>query len=137
MIWGALRLHEATAEQRYFDQAVAWVEILDRHYWVEGEGGYATSADDTRDVIVRLRPGTDDATPNANAIMLANLAGARNSERRGSLRRTCDRIARGICARRGGATLSHTLGSSRAHSTSWPRSKSLLRGQHLVGGGKS
>jgi uncharacterized protein YyaL (SSP411 family) len=37
------------------------------------EGGYATSADDTRDVIVRLKPGSDDATPNANAIMLANL----------------------------------------------------------------
>ncbi len=73
MIWGALRLNEATNEQRYFDQAAAWVEVLDRHYWVEGKGGYATSADDTRDVIARLRPGTDDATPNANTIMLANL----------------------------------------------------------------
>ncbi len=73
MIWGALRLNEATNEQRYFDQAAAWVEVLDKHYWVEGKGGYATSADDTRDVIARLRPGTDDATPNANTIMLANL----------------------------------------------------------------
>jgi uncharacterized protein YyaL (SSP411 family) len=73
MIWGALRLNEATNEQRYFDQAAAWVEVLDKHYWVEGSGGYATSADDTRDVIARLRPGTDDATPNANTIMLANL----------------------------------------------------------------
>jgi hypothetical protein len=73
MIWAALRLNEATNEQRYFDQAVAWVDVLDKHYWVEGEGGYATSADDTRDVIVRLRPGSDDAAPNANGIMLANL----------------------------------------------------------------
>ena len=73
MIWGALRLHEATGEQRYFDQARAWTETLDRHYWIDAEGGYATSADDTRDVIVRLRPGSDDATPNANAIQLANL----------------------------------------------------------------
>ncbi len=73
MIWAALRLNEATNEQRYFDQAVAWVDVLDKHYWVGGEGGYATSADDTRDVIVRLRPGSDDATPNANGIMLANL----------------------------------------------------------------
>jgi uncharacterized protein YyaL (SSP411 family) len=73
MIWGALRLHEATGEQRYFEQARAWTETLDRHYWVEGQGGYATSADDTRDVIARLRPGADDATPNANAIMIANL----------------------------------------------------------------
>ena len=73
MIWGALRLHEATGEQRYFDQARAWTETLDRHYWIDPEGGYATSADDTRDVIVRLRPGSDDAAPNANAIQLANL----------------------------------------------------------------
>ena len=73
MIWGALRLHEATGEQRYFDQARAWTETLDRHYWIDTEGGYATSADDTRDVIVRLRPGSDDAAPNANAIQLANL----------------------------------------------------------------
>ena len=73
MIWGALRLHEATSEQRYFEQARAWTETLDRHYWVEGQGGYATSADDTRDVIARLRPGADDATPNPNAIMIANL----------------------------------------------------------------
>lgn len=72
MIWGALRLFEATNEERYFAQATAWAEVLDRHYWVEA-GGYATSADDTRDVLVRLRPGSDDATPNANAIMLANL----------------------------------------------------------------
>jgi len=73
MIWAALRLLEATGEKGYFDQAVAWAEVLDRHYWVEGAGGYATSADDTIDVIARLRPGTDDATPNANAIMLSNL----------------------------------------------------------------
>ncbi|MFN3625091.1 MAG: thioredoxin domain-containing protein [Hyphomicrobium sp.] len=73
MIWGALRLFEATTDQRYFDQAIGWLKVLDQHYWVEGEGGYATSADDTSDVIVRLRPGSDDATPNANAIMLSNL----------------------------------------------------------------
>jgi uncharacterized protein YyaL (SSP411 family) len=74
MIWAALRLHEVTTEHSYFVQALAWLKVLDDHYWVDGDGGYATSADDTRDVIVRLRPGTDDATPNANTIMLANLA---------------------------------------------------------------
>ncbi len=73
MIWAALRLNEATNEPRYFAQAEAWVDVLDKHYWVETGGGYATSADDTRDVIVRLRPGSDDAAPNANGIMLANL----------------------------------------------------------------
>ncbi|MEE9547437.1 MAG: thioredoxin domain-containing protein [Hyphomicrobium sp.] len=73
MIWGALRLHEATTDPHYFKQAVTWTGVLDRHYWIADHGGYATSADDTTDVIARLRPGSDDATPNANAIMMANL----------------------------------------------------------------
>ncbi|HEY8245767.1 MAG TPA: thioredoxin domain-containing protein [Hyphomicrobium sp.] len=73
MIWAALRLNEATNEPRYFAQAEVWVDVFDKHYWVETGGGYATSADDTRDVIVRLRLGSDDAAPNANGIMLANL----------------------------------------------------------------
>ncbi len=74
MIWAALRLHEATTEPNYFTRAQVWTDVLDRHYWMPEYGGYATSADDTDDVIVRLRPGSDDATPNANSIMLANLA---------------------------------------------------------------
>jgi len=78
MIWGALRLHEATAEPRYFEQAMDWTNLLDRHYWIADFGGYATSADDTSDVIVRLRPGSDDAMPNANAIMIPNLMALAN-----------------------------------------------------------
>lgn len=73
MIWAALRLHEATGDTRYFEQAKGWTDTLDRHYWMTDLGGYATSADDTDDVIVRLRPGSDDATPNANAVMLSNV----------------------------------------------------------------
>ena len=73
MIWAALRLYQATeraalprpGERLGGDPRQA---LLGR-----GDGGYATSADDTRDVIVRLRAGHDDAAPNANGIMLANL----------------------------------------------------------------
>jgi len=74
MIWAALRLLEATGETRYLDHARRWLEVLDRHYWDETAGGYFTAADDTRDVIVRLRTATDDATPSANAVMVSNLA---------------------------------------------------------------
>jgi hypothetical protein len=73
MTWAALRLLEATTEPRYLAQARAFVDVLDRHYWMAEHGGYATSADDTDDVIVRLRSGADDATPNANPVMLSNL----------------------------------------------------------------
>jgi len=74
MIWAALRLYQATARESYLATARRWTETLDRHYWIADRGGYATTADDTEDVIVRLRAGSDDATPNANAIMVSNLA---------------------------------------------------------------
>jgi uncharacterized protein YyaL (SSP411 family) len=74
MIWSALRLYQATGEAGYLEQAIAWVDVLDTHYWSSESGGYFTAADDTRDVIVRLKTASDDATPNANATMLTNLA---------------------------------------------------------------
>ncbi len=73
MIWAALRLHQETCRAGYLDQAVLWTDVLDRHYWLP-EGGYAMTADDTRDVIARLRSGQDDATPSGNAVMASNLA---------------------------------------------------------------
>jgi hypothetical protein len=74
MIWAALRLYQATARDAYLNTARQWTSVLDRHYWAADAGGYATTADDTQDVIVRLRTASDDATPNANAIMVSNLA---------------------------------------------------------------
>jgi uncharacterized protein len=74
MIWAAIRLYEATLDRRYLDQAVAWARVLDQHYWHAALGGYLTSADDTRDVIVRLRSAADDAVPNANGTMVSNLS---------------------------------------------------------------
>ncbi|MCH9764606.1 MAG: thioredoxin domain-containing protein [Alphaproteobacteria bacterium] len=73
MIWAALRLHEATLQSDYLDQAEAWTQRLNRNYWLGDSGGYAMTADDTDDVIVRLKMAADDATPNANAVMLSNL----------------------------------------------------------------
>jgi hypothetical protein len=47
--------------------------VLDRHYWSADLGGYYFAADDTSDLIVRPFSGQDDATPNANGVMVANL----------------------------------------------------------------
>ncbi|MGI9407703.1 MAG: thioredoxin domain-containing protein, partial [Hyphomicrobiaceae bacterium] len=74
MIWGALELYQATGEAAFLDDAKRWVGTLDAHYWLEDAGGYAMTADDTESLIVRTRAAHDDATPNANAIMLSNLA---------------------------------------------------------------
>ena len=73
MISAAIRLYQATSEADDLAQARRWVEILDRHYWSEDASGYFTAADDTQDVIVRLRTASDDATPAANATMISNL----------------------------------------------------------------
>ncbi len=75
MTWAALRLHQATGKAAYIDHAKKWTDILNRHHWDEEAGGYCTAADDTVDVVVRMRPAHDDAVPNANAIQLSNLAG--------------------------------------------------------------
>jgi uncharacterized protein YyaL (SSP411 family) len=74
MIWAALRLYAASGNSADLDRAAAWTLILDRHYWHPDAGGYCLAADDTPDVIVRLRSASDDATPNANALMISNLA---------------------------------------------------------------
>ena len=74
MTWAALRLFQATSEESYLKQAEQWTDVLHSHYWLADEGRYATTADDTDDVLVRLAAGSDDALPNANAIQLSNLA---------------------------------------------------------------
>lgn len=73
MVWGALRLYQATTQATYLNAAERWVGVLDARYWEPTAGGYAFTADDTPDVIVRMRGAHDDATPNANAIMITNL----------------------------------------------------------------
>ncbi|MBS0234296.1 MAG: thioredoxin domain-containing protein [Proteobacteria bacterium] len=73
MTWAALRLYQATLSDRYLAQAQRWADVLDRHYRDNASGGYFTAADDTGDVVVRLKSAHDDATPSANAIHLSNL----------------------------------------------------------------
>src|SRR5918911_3313303 len=73
MIWAALRLYQVTGRREYLQAAELWVHTLDRHYWLPDVGGYGTTADDTPDVLVRLRSAQDDATPSANSTMLSNL----------------------------------------------------------------
>ena len=74
MIKAALALASVTGWRDYLDQARAWVDVLDAHYWAgEHGGGYYFAADDTPDLIVRSVNALDDATPNANGTMVSNL----------------------------------------------------------------
>jgi uncharacterized protein YyaL (SSP411 family) len=74
MIWAALRLLQATNQSTFLIAAQRWCATLERHFWMADGGGFSFSADDTPDVIVRMRGAHDDAVPNANAVMLSNLA---------------------------------------------------------------
>ncbi|MEM6795573.1 MAG: thioredoxin domain-containing protein, partial [Acidobacteriota bacterium] len=74
LIWAALRLYQATNQPQFLKDAENLTRSLNEHYWLATDHRYATSAEDTSDVIVRLASGTDDATPNANGIMVSNLA---------------------------------------------------------------
>jgi uncharacterized protein YyaL (SSP411 family) len=74
LVRAALRLYLATGDADYLGVAERWVAVVDERYWVAETGGYAFTADDTPDVIVRMRGAHDDATPNANGLMISNLA---------------------------------------------------------------
>jgi uncharacterized protein YyaL (SSP411 family) len=73
MIRCALALASVTGNPEYIARAREWVDVLDKHYWAEGHGGYYLAADDTDDLIVRTINALDDATPNANGTMVSNL----------------------------------------------------------------
>ena len=73
MIKAALVLRSVTGKPDYIESARDWADVLDRHYWAADLGGYYFVADDTNDLIVRPLSGQDEATPNANGVMVSNL----------------------------------------------------------------
>ena len=73
MIRAALALANVTGKRDYIERAREWADVLDRHYWADDLGGYYFAADDTADLIVRPFSGQDEATPNANGVMVSNL----------------------------------------------------------------
>ena len=70
----ALALFEATGEAAYCERAIAWLDILDRHYWDADSGGYFFSADDTETLIIRAKTAADNAVPAGNGVIVEVLA---------------------------------------------------------------
>ena len=69
----ALALYEATADAAYLAQARRWVAVLDRHHWDGAAGGYFFAADDTADLIARVKSAADAAVPSGNGTMVGVL----------------------------------------------------------------
>ncbi len=105
MIRAALALCEATGQQSYLDQALAWQRALDRDYANAEAGTYYLTAADAEGLVIRPAATTDEATPNHNAvaagnlIRLAVLAGddsSNDSRREKSWREKADRLIAAI-----------------------------------------
>ncbi|MBV1886699.1 MAG: thioredoxin domain-containing protein, partial [Parvibaculaceae bacterium] len=73
MISAALTLFEIEADTKYLENASAWTQELDDHYWDKKNHGYFFTADDAEGLIRRTRTANDDATPAANGTMISNL----------------------------------------------------------------
>jgi uncharacterized protein len=69
MAHAALVLHEATGKSAYLTQAIAWANILDRHF-ADPAGGYFFTADDTETLITRTKSAADSAVPAGNGVMI-------------------------------------------------------------------
>jgi uncharacterized protein YyaL (SSP411 family) len=73
IIRAALALYEATGQQDYFDQALAWQRALDRDYANAETGTYYLTAADAEGLVIRPAATADEATPNHNAVAAQNL----------------------------------------------------------------
>jgi uncharacterized protein len=72
LVAGLLRLHEATNEARWLDEALRLQAEQDRRLWDEAEGGYFNAGDDPR-LLVRSKSAHDGAVSSATGIAALNL----------------------------------------------------------------
>jgi hypothetical protein len=63
---GLLELHEGSGDQRWLDEAKSLMAVLKAHYWDEARGGFFMTPDDHEELLLRLKPSYDQATPSGN-----------------------------------------------------------------------
>ena len=73
MIRAAITLYNSTQNKSYMNDAISWEKHFDHNFWCEEFGGYFITGKNRNDVIIRGKTGTDEATPNGNAVMVSNL----------------------------------------------------------------
>ena len=62
MARAALALREITGDNRFLDQAKAWTQVLDSHFWNNQINGYSYNADNAEPLFVRPRIVFDNPT---------------------------------------------------------------------------
>ena len=107
MIAAALAIHEATGKKDYLEQAIVWQAALDRHYANPATGTYYLTADDAEGLVVRPASTSDDAIPNANAIIAQNLIRLAAFTGDHAFREKADRLIEGVLAQGGDNLFAH------------------------------
>jgi hypothetical protein len=107
MIRAALSLHEATGQEGYLEQALAWQRAFDASYANPGNGAYYLTASDAEGLVVRPAATTDDATPNPNSIAAQNLIRLAALTGDMAWREQADRLFDGVLAGAADSLLQH------------------------------
>jgi uncharacterized protein YyaL (SSP411 family) len=74
MALAATQLFEVSGDARFLENAKAWVEYLDTHFWDRARGGYFFTADNESSMMLRPRYIFDNPAPAANGTLLAVLS---------------------------------------------------------------
>jgi hypothetical protein len=74
MALAAMQLYEVSGDKRFLDNARAWVDTLNAHFWDANRGGYFFTADTAEPMLLRPRYFFDNPTAPANGTMLTVLS---------------------------------------------------------------
>jgi hypothetical protein len=65
---GLLDLRDATGEVRWLEEARALAAAMKEHFWDAAHGGFFQTSDDHEELLLRLKPSLDQATPSGNGV---------------------------------------------------------------------
>jgi len=68
LAWGLIELFEATFERDWLARARALADRMIELFWDDEEGGFFFTGSDHEQLIARMKPGHDGATPSGNAV---------------------------------------------------------------------
>jgi len=80
---GLLDLRDATGDERWLNEAKSLAAVMKEHFWDREHGGFFLTSDDHEDLLLRLKPAHDQATPSGNGVaarVLIRLAGLTGEE---------------------------------------------------------
>jgi len=72
LVWGLIELYEVTFNPAYLQNAVALNSELIEQFWDDDVGGLFFTADDSEELIIRMKEVYDGAIPSGNSVSMLN-----------------------------------------------------------------